>query len=119
MRKPDTVGSNSTIIRPISSPQRSDAAISLWCTQLRIRAALSPEIIIIRPHVRRIMEANAGRNRFDLLDGVVFTGMLGISALVGVYHAYKARKNTNAVKEYLVGGQNMSIFPISMSLIAR
>ncbi|KZC08682.1 Sodium-coupled monocarboxylate transporter 2 [Dufourea novaeangliae] len=44
--------------------------------------------------------------------------MLGISAIVGVYQAYKSRKNADAVREYLVGGQNMSIFPISMSLIA-
>ncbi|XP_034186765.2 sodium-coupled monocarboxylate transporter 2 [Osmia lignaria lignaria] len=55
---------------------------------------------------------------FDLIDCAVFAGMLAISAIVGVYQAYKARKNTDAVREYLVGGQNMSIFPISMSLIA-
>ncbi|XP_001600571.1 sodium-coupled monocarboxylate transporter 1 [Nasonia vitripennis] len=61
---------------------------------------------------------NAARKQFDLLDGLVFAGMLGVSALVGVYQAYNSRKNPNAVKEYLVGGQNMSIFPISMSLIA-
>jgi Na+/proline symporter len=64
------------------------------------------------------MEDN-GRKQFDAIDIVVFTGMLGISAVVGIYQAYKSRKNPNAVKEYLVGGQNMSIFPISMSLIAR
>ncbi|KAL7298032.1 hypothetical protein TKK_0009039 [Trichogramma kaykai] len=60
----------------------------------------------------------AGTKQFNAIDGVVFTGMLGVSALVGVYQAYKSRKNPEAVKEYLVGGQNMSIFPISMSLIA-
>ncbi|XP_076278535.1 sodium-coupled monocarboxylate transporter 1 isoform X5 [Lasioglossum baleicum] len=54
----------------------------------------------------------------DLIDCAVFAGMLGISAIIGVYHAYKSRKSTDAVREYLVGGQNMSIFPISMSLIA-
>lgn len=64
------------------------------------------------------MEDN-GRKQFDVIDAIVFTGMLGVSALVGVYQAYKSRKSTNAVEEYLVGGQNMSIFPISMSLIAR
>ncbi|XP_076224195.1 sodium-coupled monocarboxylate transporter 2 isoform X2 [Nomia melanderi] len=55
---------------------------------------------------------------FDLVDSAVFAGMLGVSAGVGVYHAYKSRKSTDAVREYLVGGRNMSIFPISMSLIA-
>nr|XP_033338575.1 sodium-coupled monocarboxylate transporter 2-like [Megalopta genalis] len=60
----------------------------------------------------------AARKTFDLIDSAVFVGMLGISAIVGVYYAYESRKNADAVREYLVGGQNMSIFPISMSLIA-
>ncbi|XP_015430372.1 PREDICTED: sodium-coupled monocarboxylate transporter 2-like [Dufourea novaeangliae] len=64
-------------------------------------------------------ESNGSAQRsFDLIDSAVFAGMLGISAIVGVYQAYKSRKNADAVREYLVGGQNMSIFPISMSLIA-
>jgi len=45
--------------------------------------------------------------------------MLGISALIGIYQYYASRKKADAVGEYLVGGQKMSIFPISMSLIAR
>ncbi|PBC25900.1 Sodium-coupled monocarboxylate transporter [Apis cerana cerana] len=57
-------------------------------------------------------------NSFGIIDCAVFAGMLAISAVVGVYQAYKSRKNENAVREYLVGGQNMSIFPITMSLIA-
>ncbi|CAL7952541.1 unnamed protein product [Xylocopa violacea] len=44
--------------------------------------------------------------------------MLVVSAIIGVYQAYKSRKNVDAVREYLVGGQNMSIFPVTMSLIA-
>lgn len=59
------------------------------------------------------------KRTFDLLDCVVFALMLGVSAFVGIYHAYKARNNPDAVREYLIGGQKMSIFPISMSLIAR
>jgi len=59
------------------------------------------------------------RRTFDLVDSIVFIGMLGVSALVGVYQYYASRKKVDAVGEYLVGGQKMSIFPISMSLIAR
>jgi len=59
------------------------------------------------------------RRTFDLIDLIVFIGMLGVSALVGVYQYYASRKKVDAVGEYLVGGQKMSIFPISMSLIAR
>lgn len=64
-------------------------------------------------------EGDTTQRTFDLVDSAVFAGMLGVSAGVGVYHAYKSRKSTDAVQEYLVGGRNMSIFPISMSLIAR
>lgn len=62
---------------------------------------------------------NSAQTSFDVIDCVVLAVMLGISAVVGVYQAYKAKKNTDAVREYLVGGQNMPIIPISMSLIAR
>ncbi|KAF3428900.1 hypothetical protein E2986_12519 [Frieseomelitta varia] len=58
------------------------------------------------------------RRSFDAIDCAVFAGMLAVSAIIGVYQAYKSRKNEDAVREYLVGGQAMSIFPITMSLIA-
>ncbi|XP_076662885.1 sodium-coupled monocarboxylate transporter 2 [Andrena cerasifolii] len=61
---------------------------------------------------------NSAQTSFNVIDCIVLAVMLGISAVVGVYQAYKARKNTDAVREYLVGGQNMPIIPISMSLIA-
>ncbi|XP_033301614.1 sodium-coupled monocarboxylate transporter 2-like [Bombus bifarius] len=66
------------------------------------------------------MDGSGGSTRrsFDTIDCVVFAGMLAISVVIGVYQAYKSRKNEDAVREYLVGGQNMSIFPITMSLIA-
>ncbi|XP_043596869.1 sodium-coupled monocarboxylate transporter 2-like isoform X2 [Bombus pyrosoma] len=66
------------------------------------------------------MDGSGGSTQrsFDTIDCVVFAGMLAISVVIGVYQAYKSRKNEDAVREYLVGGQNMSIFPITMSLIA-
>ncbi|RLU19628.1 hypothetical protein DMN91_008185 [Ooceraea biroi] len=64
------------------------------------------------------MDTTENRRSFDLVDSIVFIGLLGISALVGVYQCYASRKKVDAVGEYLVGGQKMSIFPISMSLIA-
>ncbi|KYN10745.1 Sodium-coupled monocarboxylate transporter 1 [Trachymyrmex cornetzi] len=64
------------------------------------------------------MDTTDNRRTFDLVDSIVFIGLLGVSALVGVYQCYASRKKADAVGEYLVGGQKMSIFPISMSLIA-
>ena len=59
---------------------------------------------------------NKGFKPFDI---VIFLIMLGVSALIGIYQALMARGSREVVKEYLTGGRNMSIFPISMSLIAR
>ncbi|KAM0733658.1 Sodium-coupled monocarboxylate transporter 1 [Formica fusca] len=64
------------------------------------------------------MDTTENRRSFDLVDSIVFIGMLSVSALIGIYQWYASRKKTDAVGEYLVGGQKMSIFPISMSLIA-
>lgn len=65
------------------------------------------------------MDTTESPRLFGLIDSIVFIGLLGISALVGVYQWYASRKKADAVGEYLVGGQKMSVFPISMSLIAR
>lgn len=43
--------------------------------------------------------------------------MLGLSVLVGLYYGLVAKQNT--VTDYLLGGKHMSVFPITMSLIAR
>ncbi|KOB73472.1 putative igf2 mRNA binding protein [Operophtera brumata] len=55
---------------------------------------------------------------FDWLDYLVFGTMLALSALIGVYFAFFAKKKQNTTAEYLMGGKAMGIFPISMSLIA-
>ena len=53
------------------------------------------------------------------LDYVVFAVMLLLSALIGIYFAFFAKKKQNTTTEYLMGGKTMGIFPIAMSLIAR
>ncbi|CAK1555004.1 unnamed protein product [Leptosia nina] len=55
---------------------------------------------------------------FDWLDYLVFAGMLAMSALIGVYFAFFAKRKQNTTSEYLMGGKTMGMFPISMSLIA-
>lgn len=55
---------------------------------------------------------------FNWIEYLVFSLMLGISALIGVYYGcYKGNQNT--VSEYMQGGKKMGVFPITMSLIAR
>lgn len=55
---------------------------------------------------------------FNWTEYSVFSAMLGLSALIGVYYGFY-KGNQNTVAEYLMGGKKMSVFPIAMSLIAR
>lgn len=54
---------------------------------------------------------------FTTLDYVLFCGMLGISALIGVY--FGCYRHQDTVDAYIFGGKKMQVFPIAMSLIAR
>lgn len=55
--------------------------------------------------------------RFSWVDYVVFVFMLAISAVVGVYWGFMKKQTTQA--DYLLGGRNMKVIPVSMSLVAR
>ncbi|KAK9688418.1 Sodium:solute symporter family [Popillia japonica] len=55
--------------------------------------------------------------QFSWIDYCLFTVMLGGSVLIGVYFGCFGKRQTTA-KEYLLGGRNMTVFPIAMSLIA-
>lgn len=54
---------------------------------------------------------------FNWIEYTVFSSMLGLSALIGVY--YGCLKEQNTVSEYMLGGKKMGTFPVTMSLIAR
>ncbi|RZF36445.1 hypothetical protein LSTR_LSTR009541 [Laodelphax striatellus] len=54
---------------------------------------------------------------FNWVEYLVFSLMLGLSALIGIYYGcYKGNQNT--VSEYMQGGKKMGVFPITMSIIA-
>lgn len=54
---------------------------------------------------------------FGWTDYTLFTGLLGISVLIGIYFGCFGKKQDNTT-EYLLGGKSMSCFPVGMSLIA-
>jgi len=57
---------------------------------------------------------------FEPLDYILFVAVLIISALVGVYYVLKEKlgeKETTS-DDLLMGGREMSVFPVAMSLIA-
>lgn len=64
---------------------------------------------------------------FGLADYSVFIVMLICCTIVGLYFGYEDYKRRKVVKkhrrgseeqEYLMGGRNMKIFPVAMSLVA-
>lgn len=54
---------------------------------------------------------------FQVWDYVVFGLTLCVSAAIGLYYAIKDRKK-NSEKEFLLGGRNLSVFPVSLSLLS-
>lgn len=55
---------------------------------------------------------------FSWYDYILFSVMLALSALIGVYFGCFGTKQSTA-DEYLLGGKKMKVFPISVSLVAR
>lgn len=73
-------------------------------------------------------EVRNSLKRFGIVDYVVFAAMLLMCSVVGVYFGWKDHKKNQQRKlkerrgsgelDYLVGGRNMQIFPVAMSLVA-
>lgn len=71
-----------------------------------------------------VAEVKSSLQKFGWQDYLVFIVLLFGCSLIGVYFAWKMQKNKKdgsckQEDDYLVGGRNMKIFPVSMSLIAR
>ena len=56
---------------------------------------------------------------FGTFDYVVFVFMLISCAGIGLYYALHGNKSADAEIELLMGGRNMKVFPVAMSLVAR
>lgn len=56
--------------------------------------------------------------RFAWPDYTAFVFMLLLCILIGIYFGF-IEKTKSTESEYLVGGRNMLIFPIALSLVAR
>lgn len=55
---------------------------------------------------------------FSWIDYFLFTFIIIISVIVGIYFGCFGKKQKNA-NEYLLGGKKMKLFPIAISLVAR
>lgn len=56
--------------------------------------------------------------RFSWPDYILFVLMLLICVVIGIYFGFFEKKE-NTEDEYLVGGRNMPIIPVALSLVAR
>lgn len=57
--------------------------------------------------------------RFSWPDYALFSFMLFLCILIGLYFGFFKKHTADAESEYLVGNRSMHFFPISLSLIAR
>lgn len=67
-------------------------------------------------------EVKLSLQKFGWADYLVFVLMLVSCSVIGIYFGFiqkKSKKAGEAAADYLVGGRNMKVFPIVMSLIAR
>ena len=57
--------------------------------------------------------------QFTTWDWVIFGAMLGISALIGVYYAFKSHYNkaADSTGEFLMGSRKLPLLPVSISIL--
>lgn len=57
------------------------------------------------------------KNEFQVLDYILFAGLLICSAGIGLFYAVKDRKKSNT-KDFLLAGGDMNPIPVALSLLA-
>lgn len=83
------------------------------------------------PAVLSMEELSNSLKRFGMIDYAVFGTMLFCCSMVGVYFGYedhmkhkrKAKNRRGSLidveaVDYLMGGRNMKVFPVAMSLVS-
>ena len=63
------------------------------------------------------IRVNLDSLKFDTADYTLFVGMLVVSTVIGIYFGVYKKQKT--LSEYLLGGKNMKVFPVAISLAAR
>ncbi|KAL0123442.1 hypothetical protein PUN28_005748 [Cardiocondyla obscurior] len=63
-----------------------------------------------------VQQISKSMQNFGMPDYTVFAAMLVICGIIGIYFGFV--KKSSGEDEYLVGGRNMSSFPVSLSLLA-
>lgn len=94
-----------------------------YFTHLIARVRQSVECIQtkIMSNLQSVDDVRLALQHFAWPDYLMFLLMLSICAVIGIYFGFFEKKSKQVADEtdYLVGGRNMKIFPVAMSLIAR
>lgn len=78
-------------------------------------------------HQMNVADLSQSLKRFGTADYAVFILMLAVCSCVGLFFGYQDYKKHKKVKksvdgdealDYLMGGRNMQVFPVAMSLVA-
>lgn len=63
------------------------------------------------------MDASSPDVIFTYIDYFIFGALLLLSSLIGIYYGFVAKKKQDSTEEYLLGGKEMGLIPIAISLI--
>lgn len=55
--------------------------------------------------------------QFKVWDYVVFSSLLAVSAVIGIFHAFTGGKQSTT-KEFLLANKKMNVLPVTMSMLA-
>lgn len=80
--------------------------------------AATSQVEDVSENHEKLSANNQNVNFFTSFDYMLFGIMLALSALIGIYFGFFAKRKQNTTTEYLLGGKKMKFFPIAASLIA-
>lgn len=63
------------------------------------------------------MDIDVEDSSFTTIDYGIFAFLLVVSSAIGFYYGFVAKRKQNNTEEYLLGGKEMGLLPISISLI--
>lgn len=87
----------------------------------------SSETVSAKTSRPNVIDLSNSLKRFGAADYAVFISMLVSCSMVGLYFGYQDHKKRNKsirknqgeeTLSYLMGGRNMNVFPVGMSLVA-
>lgn len=55
--------------------------------------------------------------QFGTIDYIIFGLLLSFSTWIGIYYGFMAKRKQNTTTEYILGGKQMTLWPVAISLV--